>query len=136
MASGIYNIFKSNLMLGHLNLDTDDIRVCLYDGVHSFTASDTNYTTTNELPTTGGYTQGTAVLQNPIVMPGATATFDADDTAWTSATFSADYAVLFDFTYDPVNNNLICCFDFGGTKTVSSGTFTIIWHASGIITLT
>jgi hypothetical protein len=33
------------------------------------------------------------------------------------------------------DDDLICSFDFGEGKEVSSGTFTIQWHTDGIITL-
>jgi len=32
-------------------------------------------------------------------------------------------------------DDLICSIDFGGAQTVTAGTFTIQWHADGIITL-
>ena len=72
-------------------------------------------------------------LAGKAVTEGPATKFDANDTAWTSATFTAYFAVLFDDTL--VGKDLICCFDFGGGKTVSNGTFTIVWHSDGIITL-
>jgi hypothetical protein len=109
--------------------------VALYDTNHAFTATDTAYTTTNELATEGGYTRGvtaTNLLAGQAVTEGATTKWDATDHAWTSATFTAYHAVIFDATN---TNSLICSIDFGGAKTVSAGTFTIIWDSAGIITL-
>lgn len=135
MASGIYNCFKTDLMVGDVNLGSggNTINVSLYDNSHAFTATDTVYTTTNELSTTGGYTQGGKALTSQSVSGTSTVAFDAADTAWTSATFTAYHAVIYDVTN---TNSLICSIDFGGAQTVASGTFTIQWHASGIITLT
>ncbi len=132
MASGIYNRFKANLMNGEVDLEADTINVALYDTNHSFTASDTDYTTDNELATTGGYTQGGQALDNMSVSGTTTTAWDADNEAWTSATFEAHHAVLYDVS---VSNDLIATIDFGGAKTVAAGTFTIQWNASGIITL-
>lgn len=132
MASGIYNRFKANLMNKVVDLEGDTIKVTLYDDSHSFTATDTDYTTDNELATTGGYTQGGATLASKAVTEAATTKWDADDTAWTSATFTAYHAVIYDST---AGNDLIASIDFGGAKTVAAGTFTIQWNASGIITL-
>ncbi len=132
MASGIYSRFKANLMNKVVDLEADTIKVSLYDNSHSFTASDTDYTTTNELATTGGYTQGGMTLANGAVTEAATTKFDADDTAWTSATFTAYHAVIWDST---AGNDLIASIDFGGAKQVTAGTFTIQWDSSGIITL-
>jgi hypothetical protein len=57
MASGIYNRFKANLMNKVVDLEADTINVSLYNGTHAFTATDTDYTTTNELATAGGYSR-------------------------------------------------------------------------------
>ena len=132
MASGIYSRFKANLMNKVVDLEADTINVALYDNSHSFTATDTDYTTTNELTTAGGYTQGGSALAGKAVTEAATTKWDATDHAWTSATFTAYHAVIWDAT---AGNDLICSIDFGGAKTVSAGTFTIIWDAAGILTL-
>lgn len=132
MASGIYNRFKANLMNKVVDLEADTIKIALYDTSHTFTAGDTTYTTTNELATTGGYTQGGMTLANAAVTEAATTKWDADDTEWTTATFTAFHAVIYDST---AADNLIASIDFGGAKTVAAGTFTIQFDANGIITL-
>lgn len=137
MASGIYVVAKGDLMTGAINLGNggNAIYVTLYDTNHAFTATDTAYTTINELATAGGYTQGvtaTNLLAGQAVTEAATTKWDATDKSWTSATFTAYHAVIFDATN---TNSLICSIDFGGAKTVSAGTFTIIWDSAGIITL-
>ncbi len=132
MASGIYNRFKANLMNKVVDLEADTIKVTLYDNSHSFTATDTDYTTDNELATTGGYTQAGATLASKAVTEAATTKWDAADTAWTSATFTAYHAVIYG---SGGTNDLIASIDFGGAKTVAAGTFTIQWDSSGIITL-
>jgi len=135
MASGIYNRFKANLMNKEVDLEADSIYVCLYDDNHSFNAADHTYTTDNELATEGGYTRGAVegnLLEGKAVTEGTTTKWDATDHAWTSATFTAYHAVLWDAT---AANSLICSFDFGGAKEVADGTFTIQWHGDGIITL-
>ena len=132
MASGIYNRLKANLMNKEVDLEADTINVALYDNSHAFTATDTTYTTTNELATAGGYTQGGQALAGKAVTEAATTYWDATDTSWTSATFSTYHCVIYDST---VSDDLICSIDFGGEQTVTSGTFTIQWHANGIISL-
>lgn len=130
--SGIYNVFKEDLLLGDVDLVDDTTKVALYDTNHDFIAAATVYTTDNELTTTGGYTQGGKTLQTPAVAGTTTQAWDADDLAWTSATFTAFAAVIYDSTN---TNSLIVTIDFGGGKAVSAGTFTIQWDATGIITL-
>ena len=132
MSSGIYNRFKANLMNKIVDLEADTIKIALYDNSHSFTATDTDYTTNNELATAGGYTQGGNTLGSLAVTEAATTKWDAADTEWTTATFTAYHAVIYDST---ASNDLIASIDFGGAKTVAAGTFTIQFDASGIITL-
>ena len=139
MASLIYNIFKGNLMNGEVDLEADSVYVTLVDDtkVAAFSATDTDYSVTNELATAGGYTRGadaTNLLASSAVTVAATTKWDATDHAWAAATFTAYGAVIYDATVG-ATNNLICAIDFGGAKTVSAGTFTIIWDTDGIITL-
>jgi hypothetical protein len=93
---------------------------------------------TNELAATGGYSSGGATLGSKTMTATANAvTLDAADVTWTSATFTARYAILYDAT--PGTNAtrpLISYVDFGGDQTVSGGDFTVSWNASGIIVVT
>ena len=134
MASGIYNRFKANLLNKEIDLEADTIKVMLLNNSHAFTATHNQKSeiVANEISGTG-YTAGGAALANKAVTQAATSKWDADDTAWTSASFTAYHAVIFDDTL--TNDDLICSIDFGAAKTVSAGTFTIQWHTDGIITL-
>jgi len=132
MASGIFNRFKANLMNKEVDLEADTINVALYNNSHSFVATETTYSTTNELATAGGYTQGGAALAGKAVAEAATSYWDATDISWTSASFTAYHCQIYDVT---AANSKICSIDFGGAQTVTSGTFTIQWHVNGIISL-
>lgn len=91
--------------------------------------------TTNE--TTGsGYSAGGDTLTTAAVTLDTTndrLELDADDAQWTTASFSAYYAVIYKSTGTAANDPLLGYVDFGGTETVSSGTFTITWDAEGIL---
>ena len=115
-----------------VDLEGDTINVSLYDNSHSFTATDTTYTTTNELATAGGYTQGGQALAGKGVTEASTTKWDGTDLAWAAGTFTTYHAVIWD---DTAANSLICSIDFGGAQTVTAATFTIQWDAAGIITL-
>lgn len=132
MTSGIYSVFKGDLFRKSISLISDTINVALYDNVHDFTATDTKYTTSNELAAAGNYTQGGSALAGKSVTEGITTKFDATDLAWTTATFTAYHAVIYNISN---GSSLIASIDFGGAKTVSAGTFTLQWSGDGIITL-
>ena len=134
MASGIYNRFKANLMNKEVDLEADTIKCALLDNSHTFTATHNTWSqvSANEISGTG-YTANGQNLASKAVTQAATTDFDAADVSWTSATFTAYHAVLYDDTL--AGDDLICSFDFGGAESVSSGTFTIQWHADGIITM-
>ncbi len=134
MASGIYNRFKANLMNKKVDLAADNIKVALLDNSHIFSETDNVWAdvSANEIAGTG-YTTNGADLAGSSVTQAAPTKWDATDISWSSATFSAYHAVLYDDSTP--NNDLICSFDFGSEQIVSLGTFTIQWHAYGIITL-
>ena len=134
MASGIFSRFKANLMNKVVDLESDVIKIILLNTSHSFTAGNTVLTDVsgNELGATGGYTTGGNTLASKEVTEAATTKWDAADTEWTSATFEAFHAVIYDST---ATDNLIASIDFEGGKQVTAGTFTIQFAVSGIITL-
>ncbi len=71
---------------------------------------------------------------------GGVCTYDAADTVSANATttLAATYGCLVydDTLTTPVADQGICYNYFGGSNSVTSGTFTIVWNASGIFALT
>lgn len=133
MASGIYNRFKANLMNGELDLEGDTIKVMLLDDSHTFSATDDVIGDVDANEISGaGYTATGDELIGKGVTQAATTKWDATDSDWASATFSAWHAVIYDTT---AASNLIASIDLGGEQAISGGTFTIKWHSDGIITL-
>lgn len=133
MASLIYERLKANLMNKVVDLEGDTINCQLHSS--SYTPAATHNVLgdlTNELAATGNYSTGGEVLTTKAVTQAATTDWDADDTVWSSATFTARYGIIVDIT---ATNNLVALIDFGTDKTVTAGTFTIQWHTDGIITL-
>lgn len=115
-------------------MEADAIRVALFDNVHTFTSTHNQWSeiSANEISGTGYTTKG-ELIANGAVTQAATTKYDGDDTSWTTATFTAYHGVIYDDTL--AADDLIANIDFGGAKTVTAGTFTIQWNASGIITL-
>jgi len=120
--------FKSEILQEGHNLASDTIKIALFTSSASLGASTTAYSTSNEVSGTG-YTAGGETLTNQAVSTtGTTAHFDADDPTWTSASFTARGALIYNSTN---SDKAIAVLDFGGDFTVSSGTFKIVFPAAG-----
>jgi hypothetical protein len=121
--------FKVELMRAVHNFTTgtgDTFKLALYDNSASFTAATTAYTPTNEVANSGTYAAGGGTLVN--VTPtssGTTAFTDFGDLSFTSATITAFGALIYNDT--AAGDPAVCVLDFGGAKTSTSGTFTIIF---------
>ena len=121
--------FKVQLMQGVHNFTTgtgNTFKLALYDNSASFTAATTAYTATNEVAASGSYAAGGGALTN--VTPtstGTTACTDFADLSFTSATITAYGALIYNDT--AAGDPTVCVLDFGGAKTSTNGTFTIIF---------
>lgn len=124
--------FKVELMKGVHNFTTstgNTFKLALYNNSASFTAATTAYTSTNEVSASGSYAAGGGALTN--VTPtstGTTAFTDFADLSFTSATITAYGALIYNDT--AAGDPSVCVLDFGGAKTSTSGTFTIIFPTS------
>jgi len=97
-------------------------KMALYTSSASLSATTTAYTTTGELTGTG-YTAGGNTLTNIDPTSSDTTGFiDFSNTSWTSATFTARGALIYNSTN---SNKAVAVLDFGGDKDVSNGTFAI-----------
>lgn len=128
---------KANLFNKEVDLEADTINVSLLDTDHAFVAIHNLWSevSSNELPETGGYLTGGKALTGKAVTQAATTKWDATDAEWTDATFTAYHGVIHDLTAQAAADVLIASLDFGGAKQVTAGTFKIVWHVDGIITL-
>ena len=124
--------FKVELMRAVHNFTTgtgNTFKLAMYTNSASFTAATTAYTVTNEVPNSGTYTAGGGTLTN--VTPtstGTTAFTDFADLSFTSATITAFGALIYNDT--AAGDPTVCVLDFGGAKTSTAGTFTIIFPAA------
>jgi len=121
--------FKVQLMQGVHNFTTgtgNTFKLAMYDNSASFTAATTAYTATNEVANSGSYSAGGGTLTN--VTPtssGTTAFTDFADLSFTSATITAYGAMIYNDT--AAGDPAVCILDFGGSKTSTAGTFTIVF---------
>jgi hypothetical protein len=105
-------------------------KIALYTAAAGIGPTTTVYTTTSEV-VGAGYTAGgnTLVIStsptsgtNSLSIPTAYISFAA--TTWTSATFTARGALIYNTTQ---GNKSVAVLDFGGDKTVTNDTFQIIF---------
>jgi hypothetical protein len=124
--------FKQEILQGVHNFTNgtgNTFKLALYDNSASFTAATTAYTSSNEVANSGSYSAGGGTLTN--VTPstsGTTAFTDFADLSFTSATITAYGAMIYNDT--AAGNPSVCILDFGGAKTSTAGTFTIIFPAN------
>lgn len=121
--------FKVELMKAVHNFTTstgNTFKLALYNNSASFTAATTAYTSSNEVSASGTYSAGGGALTN--VTPtstGTTAFTDFADLSFTSATITAYGAMIYNDS--AAGDPSVCILDFGGAKTSTNGTFTIIF---------
>jgi hypothetical protein len=104
-------------------------KLALYTNSATLNAATTAYTASNEVPNSGSYAAGGGALIN--VTPsssGTTALTDFQDLSFTSATITAFGALIYNDS--AAGNPAVCVLDFGGAKTSSNGTFTVIFPAA------
>ena len=120
--------FKSEILQEGHQMATDTIKLALFTSSASLGSGTTSYSTSNEVSGTGYTAGGVTLTSTTFSTSGTTAFFDADDPTFTSASFTARGALI----YNSSNcDKAIAVLDFGGDFTVSSGTFKIIFPAAG-----
>jgi hypothetical protein len=116
--------------------DADTIKVALTTSTYTPNQDTHNFfdDVTNEITGTGYTAGGVALTTSTPTYTGGTNTvsLDAADAQWTTATFTARYAVIYKDTGAAATSPVLGYVDFGEDQTVSSGTFTIQWHADGV----
>ena len=121
--------FKVELMRAVHNFTTstgNTFKLALYDNSASFTAATTAYTATNEVAASGSYSAGGGALTNVTPTSTSTTAFtDFADLSFTSATITAYGAMIYNDS--AAGDPSVCILDFGGAKTSTAGTFTIIF---------
>jgi hypothetical protein len=115
--------FKVELLGGTHDLDTDTIKIALFTSSATLGASTTTYSSTNEVASGSGYTTGGNTLSGAsITSSGTTAFVDFTDTTWTSASFTARGALIYNSSK---SDKAIAVLDFGSDKTSTNGDFVV-----------
>jgi len=114
--------FKTELLGGVHDLDTDTIKIALFTSSATLGAATTAYSTTNEVSGTGYTAGGNTLTGATITSSGTTAIVDFDNTTWAASTITARGAMIYNASKA---NRAIAILDFGSDKTSTDGDFTI-----------
>jgi hypothetical protein len=114
--------FKTELLGGVHDLDTDAIKIALFTSTATLGAATTAYSTTNEVSGTGYTAGGNTLTGAAISASGTTAIVDFDNTTWAASTITARGAMIYNSSKA---NRAIAILDFGADKTSTDGDFTI-----------
>ena len=132
ITSAICNSFKVEILKAIHNFTASSgntFNLALYTSSATLNKSTTAYTTSAEVATATGYTaKGKALTSVTPVLSSDTAVCDFANTSWTSASFTSRGCLIFNDT--ATGDPAVCSIDFGGDKTVTSGTFTIEFPAA------
>ena len=120
--------FKAEVLDEQHDLAADTIKVALFTSSASLDATTTAYATTNEVSGTGYTAGGVSLTSTTVATSGTTAYFDADDPTWTSASFTARGALIYNGSN---SNKAIAVLDFGSDFTIGGGTFKFVFPAAG-----
>jgi len=119
--------FKTDMLGGVQDLDTDVIKIALYTSAATLGASTTAYTTSNEVVGTGYTAGGNTLTGATISLDGTTGICTFSTTFWTTSSITARGALIYNST---TSNKAIAVLDFGADKTSTSGAFTINFPAA------
>ena len=121
--------FKVQILSGQQNLvsgSTQTYKLALYTSSAVLSNATTAYTTVGEVSSSGSnYTAGgnTLTVSTSPTSTGNVAFLSFSNTSWTNANITANGALI----YNSTANTAVASLAFGGDKTATNGTFTVIF---------
>lgn len=137
ITQAVCNSFKRDVLQEGHQIKTDTLKIALFTSAASLSAGTAAYSTSNEVVSSGGYAPGGGTLTGVTISLGATsaaggtAIIDFADISFTSTTFSARGALIYNSSN---SNKAIAVLDFGSDKVSTNGTFTISFPAAAAST--
>ena len=137
ITQAVCNSFKRDVLQEGHQIKTDTLKIALFTSAASLSAGTSVYSTSNEVVSSGGYAPGVGTLTGVTISLGATsaaggsAIIDFADISFTSTTFSARGALIYNSSN---SNKAIAVLDFGSDKVSTNGTFTISFPAAAAST--
>ena len=122
LLNGIH-AFGTTVTRGSTNADT--FKIALYTSSATLDATTTAYSATNGVSGTG-YSAGgnTLTVSQTPTSTSTTAWLDFADTTWSSATITANGALIYN---DTQSDKAVAVLAFGGDKTSTNGDFTVVF---------
>ena len=137
ISQAVCNVFKQELLKGNHDFDGGaTYYIALYTSSANMGATTTAYSTSNEVTNSSGsaYSAGGKALTSPAVTGGSgvsTAFVDFANISWTSASFTANGALIYRQDGSAPTNDAVVVLAVGGDFTASNGTFTIEFPTAG-----
>lgn len=125
IATAVCDTYTKECLEGvHTTTDVYKIALIKPASAGTFGTGTTNYSdlATDEITGTGYTAGGNTLATNATALAAGVASLDFADTAWTTATFSAAGALIYNSSK---LNKAVMVMDFGATYTVTAGTFTL-----------
>jgi hypothetical protein len=130
ISQAVCNSFKTELLGAVHDFDSGSnqvFKLALFQSNATLDQNTTVFTSTNEASTGGQYTTGGGILAGQQVsLDTSTAIITFSDLSFTGVTLTADGALIYNTS---ASNKAVCVLSFGGDKTATSGTFTILFPA-------
>lgn len=122
--------FKGELLEGKHNFASaggHTFKIALYTSSATLGASTTDYSVTNEVSGVGYSAGGNTLSNNGVSTSGTTAFVDFADTTWSTATITANGALIYNTTTagGSGTTDAVAVLAFGGDKTSTAGDFVI-----------
>ena len=131
ITSGISISFRSQILLGEHDLDTDSLKLALYSSSASLSDGTTVYTTSNEVVGTGYVAGGVVLTGIDVTTDSSVAVVSITDAVVTASTITARGALIYNSSQA---NKAVAVFDFGADKSSTDGDFTIQFPAAAAAT--
>jgi len=124
--------FKKELMEGVHNFKSSGgstFNLAMYNNSASFTATQTAYTTNNEVSGTNYTAKGVALTRIDPATSGTTAFTQFSNAVFSNVTLTGVRGALV-FNDSASGDPTVCVLDFGGDKAASAGDFTVVMPAN------
>ena len=129
ITQGMCDSFKVQILSGQQNLvsgSTSTYKLALYTSSATLSNATTAYTTVGEVTSSGSnYTAGgnTLTVSTSPTSTGNVAFLSFANSSWTNANITANGALI----YNSTANTAVAVLAFGGDKTATNGTFSVIF---------